>query len=106
MSVEAVEKDALAALANALATSMLEEFKLDGIILKVHVGDEAASVALTSKRAPRLLDDIVLGQLEAMSKYAREAHGARETSGMTELTREDGSSDIARSGVRVKGGES
>ena len=102
-----VERGPLAALANKLASTILDELQLDGVIVKIHLGEDAASCGVTSReRAPRVLDDIVYGEVEAMGRYAREVYNAREMGGVHELPQPDGSTIRIETGERKDGQES
>lgn len=82
----------LAEMADKLATTLLKEFELDGVVLKLHVGNEAAAVGVTAKeRAMPKLDEIVCGEVDAMARYAIETHGARTTADEIHLPNGDGS---------------
>lgn len=96
--------NALADLANRLATTLLEEFQLDGVILKLHVGQLAVCVGTTSRaRAPAMLDAIITGQVDAISDYSVEKHGAHELRSEMHLPQSDGAVVVVNTSKDKKG---
>jgi hypothetical protein len=89
----------LQSLAERLSETILHEFELGAVVLKLHLGTHAVVCCVTSKeRGNEQLDSIVLGEVAAMSKYAEENHNGREISGETHLLQPDGTFIVARSG--------
>jgi hypothetical protein len=97
---------ALGDLVSRIATTLMKEFGFDGVLLKIHVGAQAAMCGITAKEKPSpALDDIVLGECNAVSEYAARAHGAREIQGSIHLPQKDGTHLVAYTG-EGKTGES
>lgn len=91
--------DELHILVTKLAETILNEFDLHGVVIKLHLGQHAVSIGLTSRqRAHRKLDDIVLGEVNAMCRYVEEKHNATEIEGETHLPQPDGTHIVVRSG--------
>lgn len=92
--------ETLRRLASDVGLALMRDFGLDGVVIKLHSGAHAGASALVGAHAPEKLDAIVIGQLEAMSAYVREHHGARETGSETIVRSADGAEHIARRGAK------